>query len=140
MVLEKKTKNFYFIIIFADCEVNMAEASPSTSSESSKAVSCANRISKAEEFKQSGNVLFKEKNYKKAIGKYHRGLLQIRDVERKGGDLLQSFMGFTNQGGSVTKSRDSQLTEEMAKQIKQLELSFYNNLAGKYFIHHLFCR
>ncbi|PIK38791.1 putative tetratricopeptide repeat protein 9C-like [Apostichopus japonicus] len=108
----------------------MAEAYPSTSSEPTAEESAKNRIVKAEEYKQAGNILYKEKSYKMAIGKYHRALLQVRDIDnQRPKPLLKGLMGLAGEGNNVFK-QDKNLTNEMTQQVKQLELSCYNNLAA----------
>lgn len=112
----------------------MAEAYPSTSSEPTAEESAKNRIVKAEEYKQAGNILYKEKSYKMAIGKYHRALLQVRDIDnQRPKPLLKGLMGLAGEGNNVFK-QDKNLTNEMTQQVKQLELSCYNNLAGRVYI------
>lgn len=106
----------------------MAEAAPLDDGDLSKKQGIAlKRIDQGEIYKQEGNMCYREKNYKKAIGKYHRALLQVKDVDRQDGQqMLQGMMG----GVSGVEDQSCQLTATMAERVKELEMSCYNNLAA----------
>ncbi|XP_002732951.1 tetratricopeptide repeat protein 9C-like [Saccoglossus kowalevskii] len=86
------------------------------------------RIAKAEEYKAKGNELFKEKNYKGAIGKYHRGLLYLKDIAspmESSQTMVLQMLGMAE--GSNSKRM---LSNNNAELVKKLEINCYNNLAA----------
>ncbi|XP_078000979.1 tetratricopeptide repeat protein 9C-like [Glandiceps talaboti] len=86
-------------------------------------------FTKAEDFKMKGNQCYKNKEYKSAIGKYHRGLLYLKGIEsNKDLQLLQQNMGFLEQ--SQTGRQQSEMSEELKKRVKSVEADLYNNLAA----------
>lgn len=77
-------------------------------------------IASAERFKMEGNEFFKTKNTKKAMGKYHRAILQLKGVgsDEKMGALL---------GADIQPKK---LSADMEKKFIKLKTDCYNNLAG----------
>lgn len=79
-------------------------------------------ITSAETFKMEGNELFRSKNVKKAIGKYHRAILQLKGVGSD--EKLSAVMGMD---GPPTKK----LSLELEHKFNKLKTDCYNNLAGR---------
>lgn len=77
-------------------------------------------IASAERFKMEGNEFFKTKNTKKAMGKYHRAILQLKGVgsDEKMGALL---------GADIQPKK---LSADMEEKFIKLKTDCYNNLAG----------
>nr|XP_054757965.1 gephyrin-like [Lytechinus pictus] len=63
--------------------LNMAEARPSSSNDASSSgiQSPEQRLERASDYKNTGNECYKNKDYKGAIGKYHRALMCIKDLD-----------------------------------------------------------
>ena len=78
-------------------------------------------ITLAEKFKLEGNDLFKNKNVKKAMGKYHRAILQLKGVGSD--EKMSAVMGID---GPPTKK----LSLELEQKFNKLKTDCYNNLAG----------
>ncbi|XP_062604773.1 tetratricopeptide repeat protein 9C-like [Saccostrea cucullata] len=78
-------------------------------------------ITSAETFKMEGNEYFKSKNLKKAMGKYHRAILQLKGVGSD--EKMSAVMGLDNQ---PSKKLSPQLEEKFNK----LKTDCYNNLAA----------
>lgn len=77
-------------------------------------------IASAERFKMEGNEFFKTKNTKKAMGKYHRAILQLKGVgsDEKMGSLL---------GADIQPKK---LSADMEEKFIKLKTDCYNNLAA----------
>lgn len=77
-------------------------------------------IASAESFKMEGNECFKTRNTKKAMGKYHRAILQLKGVgsDEKMGSLL---------GADIQPKK---LSADMEEKFIKLKTDCYNNLAG----------
>ncbi|KAL3872619.1 hypothetical protein ACJMK2_035834 [Sinanodonta woodiana] len=82
---------------------------------------------KAQEYKSEGNDLYKEKNYRQAIKKYHRALLHLRGIGQMKSSGLTSFapeesiqqLGFSKE-----------LPPETQREAISLQADCYNNLAA----------
>ncbi|XP_060076478.1 tetratricopeptide repeat protein 9C-like [Ylistrum balloti] len=91
--------------------------------ETSRKVSDDEKIRTAATFKADGNAFYKERDYRKAIGKYHRAILQLKAVgsESKCAALLPVEM----KNGSP-----QELSPEMNDLFISLRVDCYNNLAA----------
>ena len=86
----------------------------------SAVISWQKKLEEAKTFKSAGNDKFKEKQYKAAIGKYHRALLYLKGIKQS----LEDVPFAANR--EPVKIPDSSLNE-----INQITAQVYNNLAGK---------
>jgi hypothetical protein len=86
------------------------------------------RLAKAQDYKTDGNNAYKEKQLRTAIGKYHRGLLQLKGLGQPQTAAMEMLMGF---GGGDSASQASTLPPDLQRQVVELQSDFYNNLAGK---------
>ncbi|XP_071161477.1 tetratricopeptide repeat protein 9C-like [Mytilus edulis] len=90
------------------------------SSEKPKLVSDKEKIETAERFKKEGNEQYKAKNYKVAIGKYHRAIIQLKAVGQN-----------RNIGNLMGLSADStDIPTEVKDRTNTLKADCYNNLAA----------
>ena len=70
-------------------------ASSSSSAENISQEVVLQRVTKAEEYKAQGNELYKAKDIRGAIGKYHRALLYVRDLDSNlQNNILQYLANF----------------------------------------------
>ncbi|XP_071791222.1 tetratricopeptide repeat protein 9C-like [Asterias amurensis] len=109
-------------------------ASTSTSQDVSQEV-LLKRIIKAEEYKAAGNELYKSKDIRGAIGKYHRAMLYIRDLDSNlQNNILQyltSFAGQENPPGQLSGlNPQMKLPQEFGKRINDVQQGCLNNLAA----------
>ncbi|XP_069115064.1 tetratricopeptide repeat protein 9C-like [Argopecten irradians] len=90
---------------------------------SSDKISDDEKIRNAATFKAEGNAFYKEKDFRKAIGKYHRAILQLKAVgsESKCAALMPVPM---------TNGSPQELTPEMNELFISLRVDCYNNLAA----------
>ena len=87
--------------------------------EGSSGLTLEDKIDHSSALKEEGNALFKQKDLKKAMKKYHTSLMYVRGlVDRP--SLLQH-----------TPSAEM-ANEEQKERIHQIEFSIYNNLAGSH--------
>ncbi|XP_043931294.1 tetratricopeptide repeat protein 9C-like [Protopterus annectens] len=84
---------------------------------SEETVEC--RIQKALAFKAEGNRCYKDKCFREAIGKYHRALLQVKDLDADALALVQPY------GGKMFK-----LSQEQTDLVHSIQTDCYNNLSG----------
>ncbi|XP_050404277.1 tetratricopeptide repeat protein 9C [Patella vulgata] len=96
---------------------NGAMAFPSTDK-----ISDQQRIENAKQYKNEGNKMHKGGNWRQAIGKYHRALLQVKGIGQSKSDILSHLSGEPNEGNDIP--------EEMKLQIRKIQLDCYNNLAA----------
>ncbi|XP_071482003.1 tetratricopeptide repeat protein 9C-like [Diadema antillarum] len=107
----------------------MAEGGSSSAIVATDFPSPLERISKAEGYKSMGNELYKGKNYKAAIGKYHRALLQLKDLDLSAKRKeMRSVFGV--QGSSAEEQTTPPVPKELLDQAAALETSCLNNLAA----------
>jgi hypothetical protein len=71
--------------------------------------------------KKEGNAAYAEKDYRKAVGKYHRALLLLKSVGLEPADSV--LFG-------KEKTSESKFPEELMTERKHLMSDCYNNLAG----------
>ena len=109
----------------------MAEAGPSNVAMATTYPEPVERVAMAEEFKSQGNDCYKNKNYKGAIGKYHRALLQLKDLDlaAKRRDVRAAF-GLDNDRDSGASPNSTSIPQELLDKAAELETSCLNNLAG----------
>ncbi|XP_033112762.1 tetratricopeptide repeat protein 9C-like [Anneissia japonica] len=87
--------------------------------------SAADRITQAESYKVEGNLLYKQKEYKKAIGKYHRALLFLKGLQDNAQmKAMRSVLLSVNE-----PSIEDGLTNDIKDKIKNIEIGCYNNLS-----------
>ncbi|XP_070571373.1 tetratricopeptide repeat protein 9C-like [Ptychodera flava] len=89
-------------------------------------MSISDRISTAENYKQDGNKCYKEKKYRAAIGKYHRGLLYLRELEDQRNRVASLIGGIPESDGSNVTG----LSEEQKQEASKVRMDLYNNLAA----------
>ena len=97
-------------------------------SNASPRVSDKEKLLSAKEFKAEGNELHKKKEFRKAIGKYHRALLQLKAIGQSKSAGLGAFMSdedMESMGYSAT------VPEDVQREATQLLADCYNNLAGR---------
>ena len=104
-----------------------AERTPSISEDtdemsSSACEDLALKLSQARTYKEDGNAKYKEGAYNAAVGKYHRALIYLKAI-----DATQK-MPF---GGMVPGTKSKALPAEIRKEVNQLLVDCYSNLAGK---------
>ena len=81
----------------------------------------------AQQHKEEGNTKFKEKDYTKAVGKYHRALLYVKGIEASSKpNPVQCMMG-----GTPPSPQDYQIPDELKPIVLQLKADCNNNLAGQ---------
>jgi len=85
--------------------------------EDNSALTKPEKLAKANVLKDEGNAFYKQRDYKNAMKKYHRALLYV-----KGLNAEHPFAVVLNGG--------SEMSEELVQQLKNTEVSCYNNLAG----------
>ena len=76
------------------------------------------KLEKSLAFKDEGNNLYKAKEYKKAMRKYHNAILYLKGINN---DL---------HGSSVDPNSEKKITEEMEQECIKASISVYNNLAA----------
>ncbi|XP_005988871.1 tetratricopeptide repeat protein 9C isoform X1 [Latimeria chalumnae] len=77
------------------------------------------RIEQALHYKAEGNQCYREGHYQRAIGRYHRALMQLRGLETDAPSPLQAF------GAEKVK-----LSKEQTELIEDTQATCYNNLAA----------
>ena len=85
------------------------------------------KLTAAKNYKTEGNELHKKKDFRHAIGKYHRALLQLKAIGQSKSAGLGAFMtdeDLESMGYSAT------VPEEVQAEATQLLADCYNNLAG----------
>ena len=91
------------------------------------AVSDTDKLLSAKTFKAEGNELHKNKEFRKAIGKYHRALLQLKAIGQSKSAGLGAFMSDED---LESMGYSSNVPEELQAEATQLLADCYNNLAG----------
>ncbi|XP_076305610.1 tetratricopeptide repeat protein 9A-like isoform X2 [Tachypleus tridentatus] len=81
------------------------------------------KLTEARRYKEEGNALFKEKNLRGAMGKYHRALLFIQGIQVQ--QNAASLMGLT----STEQPKVDQLPEPAKQEVAKIKVDCYNNLA-----------
>lgn len=76
----------------------------------------------AEEYKVEGNKAYSAKNYRQAIGKYHRALMYLRGVTHSGKPSFADLMS--------PDVPDKKIPEPILRRIDVLTTECYNNLAA----------
>lgn len=116
----------------------MAEAGPSTSSSDgvTSSPSAEQRLVKAAVYKNNGNEFYKSRDYKAAIGKYHRALMYIKDLDMGATRReMKAALGLKrpdDEGGAGPSSAEPQATipQQFLDQAAEFEISCWNNLAA----------
>lgn len=81
------------------------------------------KIVNAQMYKNAGNDCYKTKDYRGAIGRYHRAILQLKGVGQSAN--LGRLLGIDD-GHSL----DNTLTPQLHEQLQSLKMDCYNNLAA----------
>lgn len=82
----------------------------------------------AKKFKSEGNECHKNKDYKRAVGKYHRALLQLKAI----GSAKSAGLGAFMSEKSMEELGYSQHVPEVLRiEVTKLTGDCYNNLAGE---------
>ena len=77
-------------------------------------------LEEAAQMKTEGNALYRDKNIRSAIGRYHRALLVLRSLDA---DVMKSVKGFGPEQPPLTPDQEALL--------RNTQVDCYNNLAGK---------
>ncbi|XP_064490088.1 tetratricopeptide repeat protein 9C-like [Ornithodoros turicata] len=106
----------------ADSISEVQHDEPQSNEQPKKELSVTEKLERAQEFKEEGNALFKEKKVKAAMGKYHRCLLFVRGAEEHS---RPEFMQLVTSADSRQK-----LPPELQQRSDKLKMDCYNNLAA----------
>lgn len=89
-------------------------------------ISDEEKIKTAATYKADGNIFYKGKEFRKAIGKYHRAILQLKAVgsEKRCSALMP-----------VPMAQPPELSADMQVLYTSLKSDCYNNLAGRFYTH-----
>lgn len=90
-------------------------------------ISWQEKLAKAREYKQLGNERFKTGNSAQAIGKYHRALLYLKGIDHSK-TTMQALGAALGGEGMAENSQD--IPTEAKKEVEELQIDCYNNLAG----------
>ncbi|XP_023231506.1 tetratricopeptide repeat protein 9C-like isoform X1 [Centruroides sculpturatus] len=90
-------------------------------------ISVEEKLQTAKKFKEEGNNLYKSKNYKMAMGKYHRALLYVKGIEEhhQKNNLPSMFYQ-----GNLRQNNTKSLSKNIQEEVKILKADCYNNLAA----------
>ncbi len=93
-----------------------------------KPISDTDKIEMAKVYKTDGNEFHKSKDYRRAIGKYHRALLQLKAIGQSKSSGISALMSEEdmNELGYSTH-----VSPEMQSEVFKLMSDCYNNLAGE---------
>lgn len=80
------------------------------------------QLADAVRLKMEGNVFYREKNVRSAIGRYHRALLVLRGLDS---EVKSGLKGFGPQFPN--------LTPEQEELLRSTQIDCYNNLAGMFY-------
>lgn len=89
----------------------------------SRKLTDAEKLDKIKQYKEKGNVAYKEGNYKKAAGKYYRAILYIKGLSSNCPDMA-------NLTGMPGQPAEEKMTPEVMIESKKLTCDCYNNLAA----------
>lgn len=89
------------------------------------------KLETANKFKTDGNECHKNKDYKHAIGKYHRALLQLKGIGHAKSAGLGAFMSETDM---EEMGYTQHISENVRIEVTKLTADCYNNLAGKMYL------
>ncbi|XP_053735215.1 tetratricopeptide repeat protein 9C isoform X2 [Synchiropus splendidus] len=95
-------------------EPSLEASSPTTQVKSAEAL-----LENAARLKTEGNTFYKEKNFRSAIGRYHRALLVLRSLDP---NVLASVKGFTPDRPVLESEHETRL--------RNIQVDCYNNLAA----------
>ncbi|XP_068444632.1 tetratricopeptide repeat protein 9C [Clinocottus analis] len=76
-------------------------------------------LQEAAQMKTQGNIFYREKNIRSAIGRYHRALLVLRGLDP---DVMKSVKGFGQEVPALTPEQEASL--------RNTQVDCYNNLAA----------
>jgi len=82
------------------------------------------KLNQALAFKDEGNDLYKAKEHKKAMRKYHNAILYLKGIDND----LHGTPAFL-QSASVDPNSDKKISPELEKECIKANISVYNNLA-----------
>merc|ERR1712232_532191 len=85
------------------------------------------QLEQAEQYKQDGNAHFKEGNYKRALGNYHKVFCYVNGLQVPGEKSEAS--SYTDMMG---KSAGSQVPDDKVESVKRLKQSTHLNMAACY--------
>ena len=74
-------------------------------------------------YKASGNAFHKEKNYRKAVGQYHRAIMYVKALENP--DIVGAFPGL-----KIPKKPKKEISEETRAKLTEAKVAIYNNLSA----------
>ncbi|CAH1791801.1 unnamed protein product [Owenia fusiformis] len=86
------------------------------------------KLKQAKNFKQEGNEKYKLKNYKGAVGKYHRALLYTKGIEQK--TNMGPLEGILKLEESEQARKYEAVPKDVMEEVVKLKLDCYNNLAA----------
>nr|ACO14981.1 Tetratricopeptide repeat protein 9C [Caligus clemensi] len=84
------------------------------------------KITTAEQYKEAGNAYYKNGNYKKAAGQYHRSVLYMKGIDN---DLFGT-PDFLKSVSVHPSEKKTKIPEEVEKRCIAINISIYNNLAA----------
>ena len=90
-------------------------------------VSDREKLLSAKNFKAEGNEFHKKKEFRKAIGEYHRALLQLKAIGQSKSAGLGAFMSDEDM---ESMGYSAVVPEDVQAEATQLLADCYNNLAG----------
>lgn len=90
--------------------------------------SAEEKYSSALDFKNKGNEEFKKKEFKRAVGYYHRALLFIRGIDQHAAEVPKLLA--SEDRVNLREERLRQLNDGLLDEVKQLKADCYNNLAA----------
>merc|ERR1712050_251314 len=82
------------------------------------------KLNQALAFKDEGNDLYKAKEYKKAMRKYHNAILYLKGIDND----LHGTPAFL-QTSSVDPNSEKKISAELEQECIKTNISVYNNLA-----------
>ncbi|XP_060575279.1 tetratricopeptide repeat protein 9C-like [Ruditapes philippinarum] len=90
-------------------------------------ISDTEKLETAKKFKSDGNECHKNKDYKHAVGKYHRALLQLKGIGSAKSAGLGAFM---SEQDMEEMGYSQQVPESVRVEVTKLTADCYNNLAA----------
>jgi hypothetical protein len=88
-------------------------------------LSIEEKLQTALKFKEEGNQFYKDGNFKKAAGKYHRAVLYMKGIDTD----LHGTPAFL-QAASVDPNHEKHIKKETEQRCIEINISVYNNLAA----------
>jgi len=84
------------------------------------------KLAQALVFKDEGNTFYKEKDYKKALRKYHNAILYMKGIDND----LHGTPAFMQTSSSVDPNSQKKISPDLERECIKANISIYNNLAA----------